>query len=57
MIDFGESGKIRISRKVDKTNTNNGFSGNILFLTSRVDYPIKLNQTKTITRWLLGFFV
>ena len=32
MIDFGESDKmIKISRKVDKSNTYNGFSRNISF--------------------------
>ena len=32
MIDFGESDKmIKVSRKVEKSNTYNGFSGNISF--------------------------
>ena len=32
MVDFGESDKmIKISRKVDKSNTYNGFSGNISY--------------------------
>ena len=36
MIDFGESYKmIKIRGKVDKSNTYNGFSGNISFFIDR----------------------
>ena len=36
MVDFVESDKmIKISGKVDKSNTYNGFSGNILFFINR----------------------
>ena len=36
MVDFSESDKmIKISGKVDKSNTYNGFSGNISFLIHR----------------------
>ena len=36
MVDFGESDKmIKISGKVDKSNTFNGFSGNISFFINR----------------------
>ena len=36
MVDFGESDKmIKISGKVDKSNTYNGFNGNISFFVNR----------------------
>ena len=36
MADFGESDKmIRIRKRVDKSNTYNGFSGNISFFIHR----------------------
>ena len=36
MVDFGESDKmIKISEKVDKSNTYNGFSDNISFFIHR----------------------
>ena len=36
MVDFGESDKvIKVSGKVDKSKTSNGFSGNISFFIHR----------------------
>ena len=45
MVDFGESVKmIKANRKMDKSNTYNGFSSNILFfIQGRTKYYYKIH--------------